>query len=152
MAKLKEGSKAPKFSVKGSDGKLHTLQDYKGKTLVLYFYPKDLTPGCSMEAKDFQESFKQFKKKKAIILGVSRDDLRKHDKFIEKLGLEFPLLADADGKLCQAYGVWQQKKFMGREFMGIVRSTFIIDSQGKIQKIYSPVKVQNHVREVLLAI
>lgn len=149
MAKLKEGDKAPNFKVEDENGDVHKLADYKGKKLVLYFYPRDLTPGCTTEAYDFQELLTKFKRKKTAVLGVSRDTKEKHCKFIEKLGLKFPLLSDEDGTLCNAYGVWQKKKFMGKEFMGIVRTTFIIDEKGKIQKIFDKVRVKDHAQTVL---
>lgn len=149
MAKLKEGDKAPSFSVLDDRGKKVALKDFKGKTVVLYFYPKDLTPGCTVEACDFQENLSTLKKKKAVVLGVSRDDQKKHQKFKEKHDLDFPLLVDEAGELCKSYGVWQKKKFMGREFMGIVRTTFIIGKDGKIKKIFPKVKVKGHVAEVL---
>ena len=149
MAVLKEGAKAPDFKVADEKGKIHQLKDYKGKTVILYFYPRDLTPGCTTEACEFQENLATIKRKKTVVLGVSRDTPEKHQKFIDKYDLKFPLLADVDGKLCEAYGVWQKKKFMGKEFMGIVRTTFVIDPQGKISKVYEKVKVKNHVETVI---
>lgn len=149
MPKLKEGDKAPAFKCEDEKGKIHRLSDYKGKKVILYFYPKDLTPGCTTEAQDFQELLTKFKRKKSVVLGVSRDPKEKHLKFIEKLDLKFPLLSDEDGKLCKDYGVWRKKKFMGKEFMGIVRSTFIINEQGKITKIYDQVRVKDHAEDVL---
>ncbi len=146
---LKENDSAPAFTLENQNGQKISLKDFKGQTLVLYFYPRDLTPGCTQEACDFNDHLAQLKKKKVAVLGVSFDDAKKHQKFIQKHSLGFDLLVDADKKMAKAYGVYQKKKFMGREFMGIVRSTFIIDPKGKIKKIFSPVKVKNHVEEVL---
>jgi peroxiredoxin Q/BCP len=146
---LKEGGKAPDFEMANQDGETVTLKDFKGKTVVLYFYPKDMTPGCTVEACDFNDNLARLKKKDAIVLGVSFDDEKRHKKFIDKHSLGFDLLVDADKKAAKAYGVYQMKKFMGREFMGIVRSTFLIDGKGKIAKIFSPVSVKGHVDAVL---
>lgn len=147
--KLKEGDKAPAFSLCNQDGESVSLKDFLGKKIVLYFYPKDLTPGCTQEACDFNENLSRLKSKKAVVFGVSFDDEKKHQKFIEKHSLGFDLLVDSDKVVAKSYGVFQLKKFMGREFMGIVRSTFLIDEKGKIKKIWSPVKVKGHVDEVL---
>ena len=146
---LKENDKAPNFSLKNQDGKTVSLKDLEGKQVVLYFYPKDLTPGCTTEACDFNTNLPNIKKKNTVVLGVSFDDEKSHQKFIDKHGLGFDLLVDADKKVTNAYGVYQMKKFMGREFMGIVRSTFVIGPEGKIKKIFSPVKVEGHVDEVI---
>lgn len=148
---LKEGDKAPAFSLPSEEGKV-ALKDFKGKTVVLYFYPKDLTPGCTTEACDFRDNFNRLKKAGAVVLGVSRDPLTKHASFREKYELNFPLLSDEDGAACKAYGVWQEKSLYGRKFMGIVRSTFVIDPQGRVKKIFSKVKVKGHVDAVLLAV
>ena len=149
MPSLKEGQKAPDFKLPADDGTTFQLSKQKGKTVVLYFYPRDLTPGCTIEACDFRDSLARVKKKGAVVYGVSRDTIEKHLKFREKHGLNFPLLSDEDGKVCEAYGVWQKKKFMGRSFMGIVRTTFVIDEKGKIKKIFPSVKVAGHADEVL---
>lgn len=146
---LKEKNQAPDFKLKNQNGKDVRLKDWAGKKVVLYFYPRDLTPGCTQEACDFNDNLARIKKEKAIVLGVSFDDEKKHQKFIEKHGLSFDLLVDDDKSVAKAYGVYQKKKFMGREFMGIVRSTFLIDEKGKIAKIWSPVSVKGHVDEVL---
>ncbi|HBF12352.1 MAG TPA: thioredoxin-dependent thiol peroxidase [Deltaproteobacteria bacterium] len=146
---LKENDKAPDFSLKNQEGKTISLKDLKGKNVVLYFYPKDMTPGCTTEACDFNTNLPNIKKKNTVVLGVSFDDEKSHQKFIDKHGLGFDLLVDADKKVTNAYGVYQMKKFMGREFMGIVRSTFVIGPEGKIKKIFSPVKVEGHVDEVI---
>lgn len=148
MANL-EGKKAPAITLPDQNGKKVSLKDFKGKKVVLYFYPKDMTPGCATEACDFRDSLTKIKRKKAVVLGVSRDSVARHEKFTDKYDLNFPLLADEDGEICKKYGVWQKKKFMGREFMGIVRSTFIIDEAGKVKKFFDKVKVKGHVDAVL---
>jgi len=146
---IREGQKAPEFKMVNQDGKAIQLKDYSGKKVVLYFYPKDLTPGCTSEACDFNENLARIKRKKTVVLGVSFDDEKKHQKFIDKHDLNFDLLVDDKKEVAKKYGVYQKKKFMGREFMGIVRSTFIIDEKGKIKKVFSPVSVKGHVQEVL---
>jgi thioredoxin-dependent peroxiredoxin len=146
---LKAGDRAPQFSLQSDDGKKVSLKELKGKTVVLYFYPKDLTPGCTTEACDFRDSMPKIKKKKAIVLGVSRDSVERHGKFRSQHELNFPLLADEDGAVCKAYGVWKEKSLYGRKFMGIERTTFVIDEAGKITKIYPKVKVTGHVDEIL---
>ncbi|MGE0615687.1 MAG: thioredoxin-dependent thiol peroxidase [Bacteriovoracia bacterium] len=152
MPVLKEGAKAPSFSLPDADGRKVSLADFKGKTVVLYFYPKDLTPGCTQEACDFQSALPKLKKSKAVVLGVSRDSSASHAKFRDKHDLDFPLLADEEGAVCKAYGVWQKKSLYGREFMGIVRTTFVIGPDGKVRKIFPKVKVKGHVEAVLAAV
>ena len=148
---IKEGNKAPDFTALDQDGKKVKLSSFKGKkNIVLYFYPKDMTPGCTTQACDFRDQQKNFKS--TVILGVSIDSQERHQKFIEKHDLPFTLLADVDKKVVQKYGVWQEKKLYGKTFMGIVRSTFIIDKTGTVRKIFLKVKVKNHVEEVLSAI
>lgn len=146
---LKEGDKAPAFSLVSDEGKKVSLSSFKGKTVILYFYPKDMTPGCTQESCDFRDFQSKFAKQDAVILGVSRDSVESHGKFKSKYDLPFPLLADTEGEVCKKYGVWQEKSLYGRKFMGIVRTTFIISPQGKIQKIYSKVKVKEHAQSVL---
>jgi len=146
---VKEGQKAPAFELLDDEGKKVSLADLKGKQVVLYFYPKDLTPGCTIEACDFRDNLGAVKKKGAVVLGVSADPVKRHVAFKEKYKLTFPLLSDEDKGMLKAYGVWQKKKFMGREFMGIVRTTLIIGKDGKIRKIWSPVSVKDHAKEVL---
>ena len=146
---LKEGQKAPLFVLDDDQGRKVSLADFKGKSVVLYFYPKDMTPGCTQEACDFRDNWKAVQKKGAVVLGVSADPIKKHESFKEKYKLPFTLLSDEGKKMIKSYKVWQKKKFMGREFMGIVRSTFLIDGTGKIKKIWSPVSVKDHVKEVL---
>lgn len=146
---IKEGQKAPDFTLADDQGHEVSLSDLKGRTIVLYFYPKDMTPGCTQEACDFRDNWGAVKKKGAVVLGVSADPVKRHQTFKEKYELPFTLLSDESQKMLKSYGVWQKKKFMGREFMGIVRTTLIIDKSGKIKKIWSPVSVKNHVAEVL---
>lgn len=152
MPELKEGAKAPDFSLPSSEGKNVKLSDFKGQTVVLYFYPKDDTPGCTQEACDFRDSIKEFKKKGAMVLGVSPDSLKKHDKFIEKFKLPFPLLSDEEKKVLNQYGVWKEKSMYGRKYMGVERTTVVIDPQGKIARIFPKVKVTGHSDEVLEAV
>ena len=141
---VKEENKAPDFSGKNQDGKPVRLSSFRTKkNVVLYFYPKDMTPGCRTEACDFRDQFKKFKN--TIILGVSVDSTERHRKFIEKYNLPFELIADENKKICTKYGVWQEKKLYGKTFMGIVRSTFIIDKAGTVKKIIPKVKVKGHV-------
>jgi peroxiredoxin Q/BCP len=148
---IKEGNKAPDFTALDQDGKKIKLSSFKGKkNIALYFYPKDMTPGCTTQACDFRDQQKNFKS--TVILGVSIDSQERHQKFIEKHDLPFTLLADVDKKVVQKYGVWQEKKLYGKTFMGIVRSTFIIDKTGTVRKIFVKVKVKNHIEEVLSAI
>jgi peroxiredoxin Q/BCP len=145
---VKEGNKAPDFSGKNQEGQLVKLSSFKGKkNIILYFYPKDMTPGCTTEACDFRDHYKQFKN--TTILGVSIDSPERHQKFIAKYSLPFDLIADENKKIVEKYGVWQEKKLYGKTFMGIIRSTFIIDKNGVIQKIFTKVKVKGHVEEVL---
>jgi peroxiredoxin Q/BCP len=144
------GSKAPAFSVMGTGGKKVELKDFVGKKhLVLYFYPKDATPGCTVEACDFRDAFGNFEALDTVILGVSRDDLSSHQQFSEKHKLPFLLLSDPDSEMCKAYGVFGTKSFMGREFLGIHRTTFVIDKRGTVRQVYPGVKVREHATEVL---
>lgn len=145
---LNVGDKAPAFTLPGEDGKV-SLKDFKGKTVVLYFYPKDLTSGCTVQACDFRDALPRFKKKGAVVLGVSRDPLKRHTAFREKHELNFPLLSDEDGKVCEAYGVWKEKSLYGRKYMGIERSTFVINGRGVIEEIYRKVAVKDHAKIVL---
>lgn len=149
---IKEGSKAPAFTLTDDTGEKVSLKDFKGKKVILYFYPKDMTPGCTQQACDFRDSATDFKKGKTVVLGVSRDSAARHKTFKEKYKLNFPLLADEDAEVCKAYGVWQEKSLYGRKFMGIVRTTFVIDETGKVSKIFSKVKVKGHTDEVLEAL
>ena len=146
------GAPAPAFRLEDQDGEVFDLSEALGKWVVLYFYPKDSTPGCTMEACDFRDNFRRLGAKGTLVLGVSRDSAKSHRNFREKQSIPFRLLVDADTALCGLYGVWRMKKFMGREALGIVRSTFLIDPQGRIARIWSPVSVKGHVQEVLDAI
>ncbi len=145
----KKGTKAKNFTLPDQDGKLHTLKEYLGKWVVLYFYPKDDTPGCTVEACQFRDNFPKFKRSKAVVLGVSADPVKKHAKFVTKYELPFTLLADEEKEVVNLYGVWAKKKFMGREYMGILRTSFLIDPEGKISKVYENVKPELHAEEVL---
>ncbi len=147
--KIKEGSQAPDFNLPGSDGETHRLSDYKGQTVVLYFYPKDDTPGCTLEAKGFSTEHGAYEDVNAVILGVSRDSLDSHDKFIQKLAIPFVLLSDETGEACQSYDVLHEKTMFGKTSVGIVRSTFIITGAGIIQKIYHNPKTELHAQAVL---
>lgn len=149
---LKEGDKAPAFSAPTNGGGAAALSDFKGKNVILYFYPKDDTPGCTKEACAFRDQFAAFKKKGAIVLGVSVDPVKAHDKFVEKYQLPFTLLADVDKKIVEAYGVWGQKVFMGRKYFGVHRVTFLIGPDGRIKKIWPKVKPEEHAAEVLAAL
>jgi len=147
--KLKIGQKAPDFILPDQAGKKHSLKDYKGREVLLYFYPKDDTPGCTTEACTIRDSYSGFQKSKIVVLGVSVDSIKSHEKFASKYKLLFTLLSDEDKKVVKAYGVWGKKKFMGREYMGTNRTSFLIDPQGKISKIYEQVKPALHAGEVL---
>ena len=146
---LQVGQKAPEFTLSDQDGKEHKLSDFLGRWVLLYFYPKDDTPGCTTEACTIRDNFPHFEKSELIVLGVSVDSVKSHKKFAEKYHLPFTLLSDEEKKVVEAYGVWQKRKFMGREFMGTVRSSFLIDPEGKIAKIYEEVKPDKHAAEVL---
>jgi thioredoxin-dependent peroxiredoxin len=146
---LKEGSKAPAFTLLSDADEKVSLKDFKGKTVILYFYPKDMTPGCTQEACDFRDNLNRLKKLDVVVLGVSKDPSEKHRKFKAKEKLQFSLLSDEDGEACDAYGVWQEKSLYGKKFMGIVRTTFVIGPDRKILKIFSKVKVKGHVDELL---
>lgn len=148
---LKPGDRAPAFKLQSDQGETVSLKDLSGKTVVLYFYPKDMTSGCTQEACDFRDSFSQLKKKGIVVLGVSKDSVDSHVKFKEKYKLPFDLLSDAEGKACEAYGVWKEKSMYGRKYMGIERTTFVISPAGKISRIFPKVKVKGHVEEVLEA-
>ncbi len=145
---LEVGTKAPEFCLPNQDENEVCLRDIKGKWIVLYFYPKDNTPGCTTEACDFTANVPTFEDLDAVILGVSPDSPKKHRNFIEKKDLDITLLSDEDKKLCEEYGVWQLKKMCGREYMGVVRTTFLIDPDGKIAEIWSKVRVKGHVDKV----
>ena len=149
---LKVGDKAPSFKLKNQDGKVISLSDLKGKPVVLYFYPKDDTSGCTKEACNFRDEFPKFGKMKAEIIGVSADSVESHKKFAQKYKLPFNLLSDEKKVVLEKYGVWQEKSMYGRKYMGIVRTTFIINGNGKISKIFPKVKVDEHNIEVMEAL
>ena len=149
MNQLSVGQKAPEFSAKNQDGKLISLLDLKGKKVVLYFYPKDNTPGCTAQACNLTENIDLLKKEGYIVLGVSPDGEKSHNKFIDKYNLQFDLLVDEDKTLCNTYGVWGRKKFMGREYDGVHRTTFIIDENGIIDSIINKVETKRHSQQIL---
>ncbi len=147
---LKEGQKAPSFKSQANNGKEISLKDYAGKSrIVLYFYPKDDTPGCTVEACAFRDNVKKIESQDAVVLGVSPDGVDSHNKFIQKFKLPFLLLADEDKSICQDYGVWVKKSMYGREYMGVARTTFVVGKDGKIEKIYEKVKPEGHAEEIL---
>jgi peroxiredoxin Q/BCP len=149
---MKAGDKAPDFSVLDDSGKKVKLSDFKGRKVVLYFYPKDDTPGCTKEACNFRDGISAIRKQGAVVLGVSADSVESHRKFRDKFELNFPLLADTEKKMAEDYGVWKEKSMYGRKYMGIERTTFIIDKTGKISHIFPKVKVDEHCGEVLTAL
>ena len=146
---ISEGDPVPKYSANNSNGKLVKSTDFKGKKQVIYFYPKDFTPGCTTEADEFSRDYKKFQKQEIEIIGISPDDVESHKKFCTKMGIPYPLLADTDKEISKKFGVWGKKKFMGREYMGVNRSTFLVNEKGKIFKIYSKVKPAGHAKQVL---
>ena len=146
---LKINTKAPVLNLNSTSGNSYSLKNSIGKYVILYFYPKDDTPGCTIEANDFNKLLSKFKKLNCDVFGISKDDLKSHNKFKEKYKIKFDLLADDEIKIVKSYKVWAKKKFMGREFMGVIRSTFLIDPKSKIIKIWDNVKVKDHAKEVL---
>lgn len=149
---LSAGTQAPDFKLNDHEGKSHQLTDYRGKTIVIYFYPKDDTPGCTTEACSFRDSYADFKKAGVILIGISPDSEKSHTKFIDKYELPFPLLSDTTHKVCEAYGVWGLKKHMGREYEGVYRTTFIIGPEGEITHVFENVQPADHSQEVLAEI
>ena len=147
-----EGGPAPEFRLRGDDGKSYALKDFRGKKVVLYFYPKDDTPGCTKEACSFRDNLARVRSLGAEVLGVSRDGLASHAKFRSKYDLPFPLLSDESGGVTEAYGVWKEKNLYGKTYMGIERTTFIVDEKGRIAKVFPRVKVDGHTDEVLAAL
>lgn len=152
MAELEVGSKAPDFTLESGDGEKVKLSQFKGKKVVLYFYPRDNTPGCTREAMAFRDGIRKVEQKGGVVLGVSTDSVTSHKKFAEKCDLNFPLLADTENEVVEKYGVWQEKKNYGKTYMGIVRATFIIGEDGKILKIFPKVRVDGHFDEVMEAL
>lgn len=146
---LNVGDRAPEFSVSDTHGNIVTLSSLNGKRVVLYFYPRDNTPGCTKEACGFRDNYSQFQAKNTLIFGISTDDAKSHLKFTEKFELPFPLLCDVDAKVATAYESYGKKQMMGKEYLGIFRNTFVIDAEGKIEKIYLAVKAEPHPAEVL---
>jgi len=149
---LKEGTKAPSFSLRDESGKIHRLGGYKGKKVILYFYPRDNTPGCAVEAQEFNKDLKKIEKKGAVVLGVSPDNEVSHKKFSEKLALDFHLLADPDGLVAAKYEAYGERNLYGRKFNGIFRTTYVIDEKGRIEKVFKNVKVKGHAKDVLKAL
>ncbi|MGH2575641.1 MAG: thioredoxin-dependent thiol peroxidase [Ignavibacteria bacterium] len=146
---LKLGDKAPEFKLQSDSGENFSLKDFKGKKIILYFYPKDMTSGCTAESCDFRDNIKKFEKNNTVILGVSADSVDSHKKFKEKYKLPFSLLSDESKKMLKDYGVWQEKSLYGKKYMGIVRTTYVIDEKGIIEKIFEKVNVNGHVDEIL---
>ena len=149
VTRLKEGDKAPDFKGKDQDGKVISLKDFKGKKLVIYFYPKDDTPGCTVEACNLRDNYATLKKEGYEVVGISADEEKKHKKFIDKYKLPFTLIADVDKKIIEAFDVWGEKKFMGKVFDGIIRTTFVINEKGRIEKVISKVDTKNHTEQIL---
>lgn len=146
---LTEGSLAPDFELPSSTGEKVKLSDYRGQRVLIYFYPKDMTSSCTQQACDFRDRHEEFKGLNTVILGISTDPISRHDKFIAKYGLPFTLLSDEEHQVAEQYGVWQLKKLYGKEYMGIVRSTFLIDEEGKLIKEWSKVRVKGHIESAL---
>jgi len=149
---LQEGKKAPEIKLKDQDGNIVSLNDFKGQKVVLYFYPKDDTTGCTKEACSFRDEFPKFEKLDTLVIGVSPDSVESHKKFAQKYNLPFTLLSDAGKDAVEAYDVWKQKSMYGRNYMGVERTTYIIDEKGNIEKVFPKVKVENHIEEVLKAL
>lgn len=149
---LSAGNPAPEFSLPDDTGVMRALSDYRGRPVLLYFYPKDDTPGCTTEACNFRDDYSAYEQAGVVILGVSPDSVRSHARFKAKYQLPFPLLSDADHAVCQAYGVWGRKKYMGREYDGVLRTTFLIDEAGRIRQVFENVRPAEHSREVLAAL
>lgn len=146
---LSKGMKAPEFELKDSEGNIHHLSDYKGQTIVIYFYPKDDTPGCTKEACSFRDSYADFREAGVEVIGISPDTVNSHTKFANKYDLPFTLLADPEHEVCEAFGVWGLKKSFGREYEGVYRTTFIIGPEGEIKRVFENVKPSDHSQEVL---
>ena len=149
---LKEGDKAPSFNMPTNKGENVSLSKLKGQKIVFYFYPRDDTPGCTKEACGFRDDLSKYKRAGAVVIGVSRDSVESHEKFVKKFDLNFMLASDKEGDVCEKYDAWRMKNMYGKEYMGIGRSTFLIDTKGKINKIWVKVKVDGHVDEVLKAV
>jgi peroxiredoxin Q/BCP len=152
MAMIEEGKKAPDFTLRSSDGKEVSLEDLRGKTVVLYFYPKDDTPGCTREACAFRDSHAVLKRRGVVVLGVSGDSVASHERFRDKYSLNFPLLSDPDKAVAKKYGAWGEKVMYGKKTVGMIRSTFVIDAEGVVRKVFPRVKVDGHADQVLEAV
>ena len=152
MALIDPGKKAPSFSLPDQQGKTHSLTDYTGQPVVVYFYPKDDTPGCTKESCAFQDNLPKFRKSKAAVLGISVLDTKSKARFADKYGLQFPLLADEDHAIMEKYGVWQEKSMYGKKYMGVARTTYLIAPDGKVARRWDGVKVDGHAEEVLAAV
>ena len=146
---IAEGKKVPKFELRDADGRTVRSSDFAGKKHVLYFYPKDFTPGCTTEADEFSRDYAEFRRSGIEVIGISPDDAESHRRFCDKMGIRFPLLADTEKKVSKAFGVWGPKKFMGREYVGVVRSTFLVDEEGRIFKVFPKVRPAGHAKQVL---
>jgi len=146
---INEGNSVPKFELSDANGESVKSSDLKGKKHVIYFYPKDFTPGCTTEADEFSKDYKKFQKEGIEIVGISKDDTESHKKFCEKMKIPYILLADTETKVAKQFGVWGKKKFMGKEYMGVIRSTFLVNEKGKIFKMFPKVKAAGHAKEVL---
>ena len=149
ISMISEGELVPKFELQDANGNLVKSSELKGKKYVIYFYPRDFTPGCTTEADEFSKDYPKFKKAGIEVVGISKDDVKSHRKFCDKMNIPYILLSDVDTDVCKKFGVWGKKKFMGREFMGINRSTFLINEKGKIFKVFPKVKPKGHSKEVL---
>lgn len=149
---LKPGDKAPEFSAPDQNGTMHSLKDYRGRKVVLYFYPKDMTPGCTVEACNFRDNLERVQGHGAEVIGVSPDPVKRHGKFAARQSLNFTLISDEDTSIAQAYSVWTEKSMFGLKFLGVQRATFIIDEKGMIEKIFPKVRVLGHVQEVIDAL
>lgn len=149
---LEEGEKVPSFELHDANGETVKSSEFKGKKFVVYFYPRDFTPGCTIEADEFSKEYKKFQKIGATIIGISTDSVESHKKFVDKMNIPYVLLSDPESEVSKKFGVWGKKQFMGREYMGIQRSTFLVDEKGKIFKVYPSVKPKGHAEEVLTAL
>ncbi|MBI5145874.1 MAG: thioredoxin-dependent thiol peroxidase [Thaumarchaeota archaeon] len=146
---ITEGDQEPKFELDDANGKQVKSSDFKGKKHVIYFYPRDFTPGCTIEADEFSKEYKKFQKHGIEIIGISTDDVESHKKFVDKMSIPYVLLSDPEAEICKKFGVWGKKQFMGKEYMGVQRSTFLVDEKGKIFKVFPSVKPKGHADEVL---
>lgn len=146
---ISEGDQEPKFELKDANGNTVKSSDFKGKKHVIYFYPRDFTPGCTIEADEFSSEYKKFQKHGIEIIGISTDDVDSHKKFVDKMHIPYVLLSDPEAEVCKKFGVWGKKQFMGKEYMGVQRSTFLVDEKGKVFKAYPSVKPKGHADEVL---